>query len=343
MPTQSAATLRRLTQEIAEALGTPPDLAEAVVDSLVGANLAGHDSHGVIRVPWYAQLIRNGQIVPGARPTVTTTRGATARVDGASGWGQPTARLAAHTAIDLAAEHGVGAVVINNGNHIGRLGEYVEMIARAGKIGLMHCNASAIVAAFGGYQRVMGTNPFAWAAPAGPGREPLVLDFATSVVAEGKLRVSRAKGEKLAPGLIVDANGRPSENAGDFYEGGALLPFGLHKGSGMSVMIELLARGLTGVDHGLPSNQGYNGTVVLALDIAAFAPIEQFEAAATRLYEQIGGSAPMAGYERVLLPGEPERLARREREANGIVLPEATWNELTALAAELGVAVDTSR
>jgi uncharacterized oxidoreductase len=213
------------------------------------------------------------------------------------------------------------------------------MIARAGKIGLMHCNASAIVAPFGGYQRVMGTNPFAWAAPAGPGREPLVLDFATSVVAEGKLRVARAKGEKLAPGLIVDADGRPSENADDFYGGGALLPFGLHKGSGMSVMIELLARGLTGVDHGLPSNQGYTGTVVMALDIAAFAPPDQFEAAAARLCSQIGGSTPTTGYERVLLPGEPERIARREREANGIVLPETTWHELTALAAELGVAI----
>src|SRR6266540_2328287 len=311
MPTLSEAKLRRLTEAIVVALGTPADLAQAVSDSLVGANLAGHDSHGLLRLPWYARSVRSGRIIPTARPLVAAYHGATAEVDGAMGWGQPTARLAAETAIELARQHGVGAVVAKHCNHIGRVGDYVELIARAGLIGMALCNAGPAVAPFGGYQRLLGTNPFAWAAPAGAGREPLVLDFATSMVAEGKLRVARAKGEPLPPGLIVDTDGRPSEDPGAFYAGGALQTFGMHKGSGMSVM--------------------------LALDIPAFAPAAQFEAAAARLSEQITSAAPLAGFERVLLPGEREVLTRQARQAGGIPIPDSTWAEIMALARELGL------
>jgi len=340
MPTLSEAELRRLTEAIVVALGTPADLAQIVCDALVGANLAGHDSHGVMRLPWYAHSVRNGRIIPTARPLVAAYRGATAEVDGASGWGPPTARLAAETAIELARQHGVGAVVAKHCNHIGRVGVYVEQIARAGLIGMAFCNAGPAVAPFGGYQRVLGTNPFAWAAPAGPGREPLVLDFATSMVAEGKLRVARAKGEPLPPGLIVDAHGRPSEDPSDFYTGGALQTFGLHKGSGMSVMIELLARGLAGVDPLLPGTGGLNGTLLLALNIPVFTPAAEFEAVATRLSEQVAEALPLAGFERVLLPGERETLTRQARQASGIPIPDSTWAEITTLARELGVEED---
>src|SRR5689334_20065091 len=263
MPTISEAALRRATEAIVVALGTPVDIALAVVDSLVGANMAGHDSHGVLRLPWYAQFIREGRIVPGARARVASRRGATAQVDGALGWGQPAARLAADTAAELAAEYGVGAVAVLRCNHIGRVGEYVERVAAAGMIGIAFCNASLSVAPHGAYQRLLGTNPFAWAAPAGPGQPALVLDFATSVVAEGKRRVARAKGEALPPGLVVDSAGHPSTEQADFYAGGALQTLGLHKGSGMSVMIELLARGLAGVDPLVPGNNGFNGTLLI--------------------------------------------------------------------------------
>jgi uncharacterized oxidoreductase len=339
MPVKQEAELRRIVEACVLSLGTPPDFAPMISESLVGANLAGHDSHGVLRLPWYARLIREGRIVPGARPVVTSTHGATARIDGLGGWGQPAAHLAADTAINLAREYGIGAAVIVQGNHIGRVGAYVEQIAGHQMIGLAFCNASPLVAPFGSAKRVMGTNPFAWAAPNGPGRAPFVLDFATSTVAEGKLRVARAKGVKLEPGLIVDANGEPSLDPDDFYNGGALQAFGLHKGSGLSVLIELLSRGLSGVDLGVSAARGYNGTVIMALDIAAMAPVEQFQAAAERLSEQIGNAPPRPGVERVLLPGEPENLARAERSARGIELPDATWNEIAELAAELHVAI----
>jgi uncharacterized oxidoreductase len=337
MPIVAHESLRRICQQVAEAVGTPTDIALAVTESLVEANLAGHDSHGVLRLPWYVQSIRRGTIRADAQPSVITRSGATAVVDGRLGWGQPAARLAAQTAIDLAAESGVGAVTIVNGNHIGRVGEYVAMIARASMIGIATCNASPVVAPYGGYRPVMGTNPFALAAPRGPGQPPLVLDFATSIVAEGKLRVARAKGEFLPPGLIVDATGAPSHDPADFYAGGALQTFGLHKGSGLSVMIELLARGLAGVDFALPEHRGHNGTLMLALRIGSFAPEAQFVSAAERLCAQIGMSPAAAGFDAVLLPGEPELRMRELRVVEGIPLAQSTWDEIAALAAELGV------
>jgi uncharacterized oxidoreductase len=191
MPTIDHLTLRRVTQAIIEAAGTPPDAAQAVSESLVEANLRGHDSHGVIRMPQYIDLVRYGSVRPQVAPRLLAQQAATAQVDGGFGWGQPAARFATQAAIGLAADHGVGAVTIVNCNHIGRVGEYVETIAQAGMIGIAWCNAGPAVAPYGGYQRVMGTNPFAWAAPCGPDQPPFVLDFATSGVAEGKLRVAR--------------------------------------------------------------------------------------------------------------------------------------------------------
>jgi uncharacterized oxidoreductase len=339
MPTVDHQNLRRVTQAVIEAVGTPRASALAIGDSLVEANLRGHDSHGVLRLPWYIESVRRGTILPAASPRVIAQRGATAQVDGALGWGQTAARFATQTAIALAADQGIGAVSIVNCNHIGRVGAYVEMIAHAGMIGIAMCNAGPAVAPYGGYQRVMGTNPLAWAAPRGPGQTPLVLDFATSIVAEGKLRVARSKGEQLPPGLIVDAAGRPSHDAADFYAGGALQTFGLHKGSGISVMIELLGRGLAGVDPTLPGHHGHNGTLILALHIPSFAPEQQFLAAAARLEEQVGGLTPAPGFDGVLLPGDPEQHTRRRRISEGIPIPQPTWDEILALAAECNVAV----
>ncbi len=232
----------------------------------------------------------------------------------------------------------MGAVTIVNGNHIGRVGEYVETIARTGKIGIAVCNAGPAVAPFGGYERLMGTNPLAWAAPGGPGQPPLVLDFATSIVAEGKLRVARSKGETLPDTLVFDSSGQPSYDPSAFYDGGALRTFGLHKGSGLSLMIELLARGLCGVDPTVPGEHGHNGTLILALQIPAFAPEQQFEGAADRLRAQVGALSPVAGVERVLLPGEPELISRERRLREGIPLPQSLWDELSELAARWNVA-----
>jgi LDH2 family malate/lactate/ureidoglycolate dehydrogenase len=339
MPTIDHRRLRRVTQAIIEAAGTPPTAAQAVCESLVEANLRGHDSHGVIRLPQYIDLVRYGSVHPQDAPQLIAQQGATAQVDGAFGWGQPAARFATQTAIALAAENGIGAVTIVNCNHIGRVGEYVEMIANAGMIGIALCNAGPAVAPYGGYQRVMGTNPFAWAAPCGPGQAPFVLDFATSGVAEGKLRVARSKGALIPQGLVVDSAGQPSHDPADFYAGGALQTFGLHKGSGMSVMIELIARGLCGADPTQSHPIGQNGPLFLALSIPFLAPEAQFLGAAERLRAQISGSAPITGFDEVLLPGDPEQRTRQRRLEEGIPIPQPTWDDILMLATEWNVGI----
>jgi LDH2 family malate/lactate/ureidoglycolate dehydrogenase len=340
MPIFSAEALCRVAQTILQAVGTPSDIAQTVGDSLVQANLVGHDSHGVIRLEQYAQFVRQGYVLPMARP-VTNMRGrANAQVDAAHGWGQPAAQLAVRTAIALATENGVGGVTIVRCGHVGRLGEYVEMIADAGLIGMALCNAGPAVAPYGGYKPLMGTNPIAWALPRGAGQPPLIVDFATAGVAEGKLRVSRAKGERVPGGLIVDSAGRPSQDPAAFYAGGALLPFGGHKGYGMSVMIELLGGVLSGNGTSAMSGQsGSNGTLLLAFHIASFVPVEQFLEQTNGLCQQIKDSPPAEGFTEILLPGEPESRERKRRLESGIALPDQTWREIQALAAELNVTV----
>ncbi len=209
MPTLSADDLLSLSQAILEALGTPEDSARLVSESLIAANLAGHDSHGVRRLRSYAGFVRDAQVHTAARPVVVARDHATARVDGAWGWGQLAARLTAQTVTDLAKEFGVGVATIEKCNHIGRVGEYVESIADAGMIGIALCNAGPSVAPYGGYRRLLGTNPLAWAIPCGS-NSALVLDIATSSVAEGKIGVARAAGRAVAPGVIVDRSGQPS-------------------------------------------------------------------------------------------------------------------------------------
>lgn len=338
MPTIDHITLQRVVQSIVESVGSAPEAARAVSESLVEANLMGHDSHGVIRLGWYIDFVRQGSVLPGASAQVLARHGATAQVDGARGWGQPAARLATQTAIELAREHAIGLVTIVNCNHIGRVGEYVATIAGANMIGMAMCNAGPAVAPFGGYQRVMGTNPLAIAAPCGGGQPPIVLDFATAGVAEGKLRVAKSKGELVAPGLVVDAAGNPTREPSEFYAGGALQAFGLHKGSGLSVMIELFARGICGVDPTTSANVEQNGTLIMALNMPVLAPEHQFLGAAERLRAQIAGAPPSAGFGEVLVPGDPELRARATRIEQGIPIPQQTWDELKGLADSCGVA-----
>lgn len=338
MPTFSPEALRHIAQAVLEGAGTPPDLARLVAESLVESNLVGHDSHGVIRLMQYVPMVRRGLVRPAARPSLLSRDQATARVDAARGWGQPAARLATQTAVALAQDYGVGAVTIDHCNHIGRLGEYVESISQAAMIGLAMCNSPAAVAPFGGRQGRMGTNPIAWGIPRGPGQEALLVDFATSGVAEGKLQVARAKGERVAPGLILDRDGQPSIEPADFYAGGVLLPFGGHKGYGVSVMVELVAGALSGMGPSVaPEYQDGNGTLIMALNIARFVPLEQFTAQADVLSQKIKTTPTATGFSEVLVPGEPEMRSRRQRMAAGIPLLEQTWQSIQALATELQV------
>jgi LDH2 family malate/lactate/ureidoglycolate dehydrogenase len=312
-----------------------------VAESLVGANLAGYDSHGVMRLPSYVGAIQAGHIKPAERAEVSGRHQATATVDGHWGWGQPAARLATETAMALATDFGVGAVTIQRCNHIGRVGEYVETMTRAGMTGIALCNAGPAVAPYGGRERRLGTNPFAWAAPTADPDHPLLLDFATSVLAGGKLEVARARGQTIKPGVLLDVEGNPSISPDDFFSGGALRPFGEYKGYAMGVMVELLAGALSGAGPScLPEYDSGNGTLVVAFNIATFQPLAKFVDQATRFAAAVGDSQPAPGSAGVLLPGDPAAEARRRRGGAGIPLPIATWQELHDLAARLNLRIE---
>ena len=215
-------------------------------------------------------------------------------------------------------------------------GEYVERIAAAGQIGLAFCNSGPVVAPSGGRRPTFGTNPFAWSAPRA-GAPPLVLDFSTAAVAEGKVRLSLARGQQVAPGILIDAAGQPTVEPAELYAGGALLPFGGHKGSGMSLMIEVVGGLLSGMGAApMPDYGGGNGTVLIALSVAAFTELTGFAAAATAFADRVR-RAPDGSYEpAVLLPGQFEHDTRQRRLVEGIAVPDTIRREITALVTDAG-------
>jgi len=332
----SADILRRMATELLVAAGSPQDMASLVSSSLVESNLVGHDSHGVMRLPRYVTAVQAGEVDPTARATFHPRRGGAGHVDGSWGWGQPAAVLATRMAVELARTNAVSVVTVDRCNHVGRLGEYVESVAAAGMIGMAVCNAEPVVAPFGGHERLLGTNPIAMACPR-RGGAPVVYDIATAGVAEGKLSVARARGEQVALGLVVDHEGAVSTDPQAFYSGGALLPFGAHKGYGLSVFIEIIGGILSGA--GASSASKYvrgNGTWVLAIDTASFMSIDEFESEVGDLSQRLTGSAAPSEPSPVL-PGDPEVRTRAERLPRGIPLPTETWLELAQTAANLDV------
>jgi len=333
----SAGELQDVAVRVLTGFGAPSDLADLTAESLAQSNLLGHDSHGIIRLLQYAAWVRDGQIRVTARPEQARRFGATALVDGNWGFGQPAARMATDTAVELAAANGVGAVAIARCNHVGRLGEYVTRMADAGCTGLALCNSGPIVAPAGGTRRTFGTNPFAWAAPRA-GADPLVLDFSTAGIAEGKVRMAMARGERLPAGMIIDRNGQPSTRPQDLYDGGALLPFGAHKGSGLCLMIELVGGLLTGMGTApMPDYAGGNGTVLIALSIDAFTGLDTFTEGAAAFARRVTQSQDGGAEPDVLLPGQAEQQVAAERAVAGVPVPEATRRDITELAESIGV------
>jgi LDH2 family malate/lactate/ureidoglycolate dehydrogenase len=342
MPEVPVPSLHRLACNLIAATGAPEETARIVADSLINANLAGHDSHGVLRLTGYLNGVRQGHVRPEAAPELIAQSGATAIVDGAHGWGQPAMWLATHAAIDRAREHGLGAAVVRNSYHIGRVAPYVEAIAESGMIGLAMAIAAPAVAPFGGRGRVVGRIPFAWAVPRAEGKLPVSLDVATAGIAEGKLRVARSRGLTVPSGNIVDRNGRASIDPADFYDGGALLPFGAHKGSGFSLLAQFIGRGLAGMDPTPFSGpRGVNGPFVLAMDIGRFSDLDHFRGEVEAQCDAVTDCPPAEGCDAVLLPGEPEIAMRAARERDGVPIPDSTWAELQSLAAEWGVTFET--
>lgn len=342
MHTISAPVLTDFVARIFQAAGATRAVAEQVSASLVASNLAGHDSHGVVRVMQYLGAVERGETDPHIQPAITHETAVMAVIDARRAFGQVAGAFAIQVAIDKARHAGLAAVALHNSSHVGRLGEWVEMAAAEGMIGLAFCNggrAGGIVAPFGGAARRLGTNPIAAAVPMA-GRAPFVLDFATSAVAEGKVRVARNGGKEIPLGWVLDKDGNPTSNPADLYEGGMLVPAAGHKGYSLSLLVDLLGGMLTG---GGSAPQGgtmqSNGVLFIVLNVAAFRSPEEFQAEALELAERIKSTPPAPGFSAVLLPGEPEQQTATQRNANGIPLDDGTWAQMVAEAERLGVAV----
>jgi LDH2 family malate/lactate/ureidoglycolate dehydrogenase len=339
MLTLSAERLTDVSTAIFRAAGTPDDISDLQARSLVGSNLAGHDSHGVIQIPRYVEQLRDGRIVADARPEIRAEGASIIQADGGWGFGQYTAHACMNLAVEKARANQLALCTVTRVNHIGRLGEWAEQAASAGLIGMLGVSWGAGPYAgtpYGGAARVLSTNPIAFGIPLADGKN-LVLDYATTAVAEGKLFFARAKGASVPDGWIVDSQGRPTNDVAEFYErGGMLLPFGGHKGFALAMVIELLSITLTGADLPPDDFGRKNGAFFLAIDPTAIRSLDDFRASAATFCERIVGVPPAPGSAGVLLPGEPEERNRRARAAEGIELAESTWEAIRGAAASVG-------
>jgi uncharacterized oxidoreductase len=350
MPLIDAQELTSWSRTIFLAAGVPPEVAQRVAESLVEANLVGHDSHGVIRIPQYVEMVSDGRVNPQSQPRIVRETESTAVVDGGWQFGQVTARFAMDLAIRKASTTGVAAVQLYQSGHVGRLGEYAVGAVNQGMVGIVTTNnhgGGQVLSPFGGIARRLSPSPIAIGVPGG--RDfPVVLDMTTSVVAEGKIRVKKARGEKLPEGWILDAQGRPSTDPADFYGpppgtltplGGAIPGSAGHKGFGLAFMIDILsgALGGAGCSRRDPPPLRGNGVFLQAIHPAAFGSPESFSSQVAALIDYVKSSPLAPGFDRIRVPGEVEHETRLQRLRRGIEIEDGTWQQLHQTAEALGL------
>jgi uncharacterized oxidoreductase len=337
-----AQALTAFVAALFEAAGAPKAHAERTGEGLVAASLSGHDSHGVVRVPRYLQAIADGHLDPQATPATLSETATTLVVDGRSGLGMVIGRETMRRAIEKTQASGLTLVAIRTSFHLGRIGEWAEQCAEAGLVSLHFVNVlnvGGLVAPFGGKERRMSTNPFACGIPVAGG-EPIILDMATSRIAEGKALVALNAGKHVPEGALIDAQGRPSRNPADLYgpPQGALLHFGEHKGYGLALICDLLAGALGGggANHpGHPVTGAVHNNMLSILIDPAPTGGSAFGLESAAFIDWIKACAPVDPEAPVLVPGDPERAHRRQRLAHGVPLDAGTWASLTEAARAL--------
>ena len=332
---------------LVQAFGSSAAEVDAVVTNLIDANLTGHDSHGIGMLPRYANAHLEGGLKVNAHASTVLDGGALLRLDGNAGFGQVVGAEAMALGIERARLHGSCIVALGNAHHLGRIGAWAEQVAAAGFVSLHFVNvvARSIVAPHGGADARFGTNPFCAGVPL-PGRPPVILDFATSMIAQGKTRVAYNKGEPVPPGCLIDDQGRPSTDPRWTVvpPSGALLTFGEHKGYGLALICELLggalAGGLTqrGSDPANPQQRVLNGMFSVILDPAAVGGRSAFEAEALAFLEWVQASPAREGFGPVQVAGDAERASRAARTAQGVPVDGTTWQEIVDAGVKLGLA-----
>jgi uncharacterized oxidoreductase len=337
----SASQLQRISEKLFGAAGTPADIAATVSEILIKANLVGHDSHGVQFVPLYLDRIEAGDIAAAASPQIVSETATTLHVDGHKSFGHLTSRQSMAWAIDKARQSAVCCVTFQNTTHIGRVGEYAEQAAKAGCIAMITAGGASgkgggPVVPFGGASGALGTNPIAVGVPTGDDA-PFIIDFATSVIAGGKIMVARSKNAELPPGSVVDKHGNPSVSTADYFDGGFLLPFGGHKGYALSLLFSLLG-GLAGDFDDEKAAMG--GMFMQVIDVASFTPLAAYQQNVRAVLDGMKAKPPAPGFDEVLVPGDFEHRSRLQRLAEGIDVPEPTYRRLEEWADKLNVVLN---
>lgn len=352
MVTVPAKALEAFVGDIFTAAGCSAEEGKRIGRYLVSANLSGHDSHGVVRVPRYAAQKERGTVVADVTVEVVVDTPVIAVIDGKYGFGQTVTPQAVRIGIEKCLKNGLSAVTLRNAGHVGRVGDWAEMAAEAGLVSVHFVNASGsvLVAPFGGVERRFSTAPYCVGVPR-PGQDPLILDFATSIVAEGKVLVASQGGKKVPEGALIGADGKPSNDPHLLYgeytptgprdhsKGtGAIQAFGDHKGSGLAFMCEILGGGLSGNGATDPARAKFaNGMLSFYVDPKVFDPVGFFPADIAKYVDFVKGSKPTAMGGEVLVPGEQEVRTRIKRLAEGVPLPDDTWAAIVQTARGVGL------
>src|SRR6516162_3495013 len=344
--------LHGIALRVFEAAGSEADEARIIADHLIEANLRGHDSHGVGLIPGYLQRLAGGTAVPNRKGRIVSENGSLIVYDGERAWGQIAAREATLIGIAKARETGVAVVALRNPHHIGRVGTYGEMCVEAGMVSFHFVNvtdARPAVAPWRGTDARFSTNPVCIAIPGPEPQRPIILDMATSVVAMGKVRVARNKGEEMKPGMLLDGEGKPTTDPGAMYgqRRGALLTVGEHKGYALAFVCEMLAGALCGSGTMRPERQGRNtatnGMLMIVIDPSRLVDRDWLRDEIAAMTAYITASPPSNPNEPVLIPGDPERRTRAERTANGVPIDDETWRELATAARAINVLIEMQR
>lgn len=347
MPTLMKDQISNIASHVLQAAGASEHNARIVGDHLANANLAGHDSHGFIRISQYVDDIRHGKVDPKAGPTVSRDAGGIVQVNGNSTFGQVVATSATRLAIERASQNGVATVTMSNLGHTGRIGTYPEMAAAENMSAIMVTgNVGGLdgvsVAPFGGTARKLGTNPISMGFPYLPD-SPVLLDFATSIGAEGKLRVYRNRGHMLPADWVLDKNGEPSNDPNAYYEGGSILPLGGiesgHKGYALSIMATLLGAIAGGLGFTEPSvDKGVSGSSITVINVGRLAPIQAIRSQVDQMVKAIKDTPLAKNANEILYPGEFEANTRRTRLTNGVDIEQTTWDSVAGYINEFGLA-----
>ncbi len=336
--------LREAVRYLVKGFGSEPKEIEMVTENLVQANLTGHDSHGVGMLPRYAESYLEGSLKPNVHIVTQMDGGAMVSIDGQAGFGQVIGHEAMELGITRAKQHGSCIVALGNSHHLCRIGAWAEMAVAENLISIHFVNVISPpkVAPWNGADARFGTNPFCVGIPVA-GQPPVLLDFATSVIAQGKARVAYNKGEQLPAGMLIDDKGNPTTDPAYVVKppSGALRTFGEHKGFGLALICELLggalAGGMTTHTQGDGRRRALNGMLTIIFDPKKLSDGSMFEHEMKAFIEWVKASPAQAGTEGVRVAGEPERLTRAKRLVSGVPVDDTTWQEMIAACSKLGL------